>query len=92
MSKLIIYFYTQNAQFYRYKKPIGPCASFCRRIKASCKPIMESFQYSWPDYLNCSQYLKSNKRGNMCVDPEEDFWKNSNKTKEKNKPPKIICK
>lgn len=79
-------------QSQQYMKPIGPCTSFCKRIKARCEPVMESFRYSWPNYLNCSQYLESNEPGNMCVDPEQIIWKKINDSKQENKKPKIICK
>ena len=45
------------------------CRSFCSRVRASCEPVMNSYNYSWPthDAFNCSQY----KDDLMCV--REDF-------------------
>lgn len=45
------------------------CRSFCSRVRASCEPVMNTYNYSWPthDAFNCSQY----KDDLMCV--REDF-------------------
>jgi len=45
------------------------CRSFCSRVRESCEPVMNSYNYSWPthDAFNCSQY----KDDLMCV--REDF-------------------
>ncbi|XP_071955880.1 frizzled-9-like [Antedon mediterranea] len=36
-----------------YEFPIWPCRQMCEDVKAKCAPIMESFNYKWPEPMNC---------------------------------------
>ena len=55
----------------RYPKPIVPCQSFCRNIEASCRQVVESFGFPWPEYLNCSNFPAQNTRETMCMEGEK---------------------
>ncbi|XP_059143834.1 secreted frizzled-related protein 3-like [Physella acuta] len=47
---------------------IPPCRSVCEKARAGCEPLMNSFNVSWPDSLDCAR-LPRYERG-VCVTPE----------------------
>ncbi|KAK6973042.1 secreted frizzled-related protein 3 [Biomphalaria glabrata] len=47
---------------------IPPCRSVCEKAKAGCEPLMNSYNVSWPESLDCSR-LPRYERG-VCVSPE----------------------
>uniref|UniRef100_A0A182W2D5 FZ domain-containing protein n=1 Tax=Anopheles minimus TaxID=112268 RepID=A0A182W2D5_9DIPT len=45
--------------------PLPPCRSLCESARA-CESIMQTFNFQWPDNLECSQFPE-NSDGNLCV-------------------------
>ncbi|KAM3185597.1 hypothetical protein ACTXT7_006052 [Hymenolepis weldensis] len=45
---------------------LKPCASFCNHVKHRCAPLMLSFNFPWPDELDCSRLPSDNE---MCIRP-----------------------
>lgn len=53
----------------RYGRPIGPCRNFCRRMVERCRGTVESFQYAWPEWLDCDQFPEKHEKGGpLCND------------------------
>jgi len=52
-----------------YLKPIGPCRGICRRVEKECRATVESFQFPWPEWLDCSQFVEENAGGgSLCME------------------------
>lgn len=47
--------------------PIPPCRRVCERARKGCEPIMNHYNVSWPDALDC-QRLPMYERG-VCISP-----------------------
>ncbi|KAM7543100.1 hypothetical protein Aperf_G00000009713 [Anoplocephala perfoliata] len=45
---------------------LRPCASFCNHVKHRCSPLMLSFNFLWPDELECSKLPSDDE---MCIRP-----------------------
>lgn len=45
---------------------LRPCASFCNHVKHRCSPLMVSFNFLWPDELECSKLPSDDE---MCIRP-----------------------
>lgn len=50
------------------KEAIPPCRSVCERSRIGCEPLMNKYNYSWPEDLSCDK-LPEYDRG-VCVSPE----------------------
>ena len=48
--------------------PIPPCKGVCEKARAGCEPLMNAYNVSWPEALDCSR-LPRYERG-VCVSPE----------------------
>ncbi|XP_046552405.1 secreted frizzled-related protein 3-like [Haliotis rubra] len=48
--------------------PIPPCKGVCEKARAGCEPVMNAYNVSWPEALDCSR-LPRYERG-VCVSPE----------------------
>ncbi len=58
---------------------IPPCKSMCLEVKSKCEPILVSFNFRWPDILDCDNLPERSDRTNLCMEaprvgehPEED--------------------
>nr|CAB3247784.1 Fz4 frizzled receptor [Phallusia mammillata] len=70
------------------KTVIGPCESMCRAVERTCRPVMKSFDFEWPDSLNCSNFPADNQPPTLCMAGHEN-----QKPGEKNDLPQDIhCK
>ncbi|XP_013417178.1 secreted frizzled-related protein 3 [Lingula anatina] len=49
-------------------EPIPPCRSVCERSRQGCEPLMNEYNVSWPESLNCNR-LPMYDRG-VCISPE----------------------
>lgn len=47
---------------------IPPCRKLCERVREGCEPLLHSFNVSWPDELECSNFPLYDK--GLCVLPE----------------------
>lgn len=50
------------------KEAIPPCRSVCERSRRGCEPLMNSYNFSWPEDLDCSELPEYDK--GVCVSPE----------------------
>ncbi|XP_033118519.1 frizzled-9-like [Anneissia japonica] len=52
-----------------YEFPIWPCRQMCEDVKAKCAPIMKSFNYEWPQPMDCEglPVSDSNDRHVLCM-------------------------
>ncbi|XP_067660603.1 secreted frizzled-related protein 1-like [Haliotis asinina] len=42
-----------------------PCKGLCEEVQERCNPVLQRYQISWPQELNCSQF-----RDRDCLNPE----------------------
>ncbi|XP_005110283.1 secreted frizzled-related protein 3-like [Aplysia californica] len=47
---------------------VPPCRGVCERARAGCEPLMNAYDVSWPEFLNCSNLPVYEQE--MCVIPE----------------------
>lgn len=50
------------------KEAIPPCRSVCERSRQGCEPLMNKYNFSWPDDLDCNLLPEYDK--GVCVSPE----------------------
>lgn len=50
------------------KRVLGPCEGMCRAVERKCKPVMKSFEFEWPPYMNCSNFHKVNTPETLCME------------------------
>ncbi|XP_018644984.1 frizzled, putative [Schistosoma mansoni] len=52
-----------------YPHFLPPCRSICQRVKAGCSPIMEHYEFPWPERMNCEQFPEyNNPQGILCME------------------------
>ncbi|KAG7273540.1 hypothetical protein CRUP_009889 [Coryphaenoides rupestris] len=52
---------------------IPACRPMCEQARQKCSPIMEKFNYAWPDSLDCSKLPTRNDPNALCMEaPEND--------------------
>ncbi|KAA0195859.1 Frizzled-5, partial [Fasciolopsis buskii] len=45
------------------------CRSICERVKAGCTPIMQHYNFPWPDRMSCDQFPEyNNPDGVLCME------------------------
>ncbi|XP_013792953.2 secreted frizzled-related protein 3-like [Limulus polyphemus] len=47
---------------------IPPCRSVCERAREGCEPLLNRFNVSWPDYLDCTGFPLYER--SVCITPE----------------------
>ncbi|XP_011830420.1 PREDICTED: atrial natriuretic peptide-converting enzyme isoform X3 [Mandrillus leucophaeus] len=55
-----------------------PCRSFCEAAKEGCESVLEMVNYSWPDFLKCSQFrnhTESSDVSRICFSPQQENGK-----------------
>uniref|UniRef100_G3PEZ2 Frizzled class receptor 10 n=1 Tax=Gasterosteus aculeatus TaxID=69293 RepID=G3PEZ2_GASAC len=48
--------------------PIPACRVMCEQVKQKCSPILEQFNFPWPDSLDCSRLPTKNDPNNLCME------------------------
>ncbi|XP_042213527.1 frizzled-9-like [Homarus americanus] len=48
--------------------PIPPCRTICLEVRQKCLPVLQKFNFSWPDALDCSG-LPLREVSALCVEP-----------------------
>ncbi|KAA0198883.1 Frizzled 8c [Fasciolopsis buskii] len=52
-----------------YPSFLPPCRSICERVKAGCAPIMQHYNFPWPDRMSCDQFPEyNNPDGVLCME------------------------
>lgn len=80
---------------------IPACRSMCLDVQASCLPVLERFDFKWPDILDCSKLPVRSDRTNLCMEAPNitdepvrrentEWWKKYQSVRDKSttKPPK----
>nr|XP_055241533.1 atrial natriuretic peptide-converting enzyme isoform X5 [Gorilla gorilla gorilla] len=55
-----------------------PCRSFCEAAKEGCESVLGMVNYSWPDFLRCSQFRNQTESSNVsriCFSPQQENGK-----------------
>uniref|UniRef100_A0A2K6KT26 Atrial natriuretic peptide-converting enzyme n=2 Tax=Rhinopithecus TaxID=542827 RepID=A0A2K6KT26_RHIBE len=55
-----------------------PCRSFCEAAKEGCESVLGMVNYSWPDFLKCSQFRNHTESSNVsriCFSPQQENGK-----------------
>ncbi|XP_031991270.1 atrial natriuretic peptide-converting enzyme isoform X3 [Hylobates moloch] len=55
-----------------------PCRSFCEAAKEGCESVLGMVNYSWPDFLKCSQFRNQTESSNVsriCFSPQQENGK-----------------
>ncbi|XP_011782718.1 PREDICTED: atrial natriuretic peptide-converting enzyme isoform X4 [Colobus angolensis palliatus] len=55
-----------------------PCRSFCEAAKEGCESVLGMVNYSWPDFLKCSQFRNHSESSNVsriCFSPHQENGK-----------------
>lgn len=47
---------------------IPPCRSMCEEVKSKCEPILEKFDFKWPEMLDCGKLPQTSDRTNLCME------------------------
>ncbi|XP_028851403.1 frizzled-10 [Denticeps clupeoides] len=48
--------------------PIPSCRVMCEQAQTKCSPIMEQFNFHWPDSLDCSRLPNKNDPNHLCME------------------------
>ncbi|XP_018431990.1 PREDICTED: frizzled-10 isoform X2 [Nanorana parkeri] len=48
--------------------PIPACRVMCEQARLKCSPIMEQFNFKWPDSLDCSKLPNKNDPNYLCME------------------------
>ncbi|XP_061842071.1 frizzled-10 [Nerophis lumbriciformis] len=48
--------------------PIPACRVMCEQVKSKCLPILEQFNFPWPDSLDCARLPTKNDPNNLCME------------------------
>jgi hypothetical protein len=49
---------------------VTSCRSLCDEVKRDCTQILQEFEVSWPDFLNCSNFPQE---PDLCMRPSEKY-------------------
>ncbi|XP_006889749.1 PREDICTED: frizzled-9 [Elephantulus edwardii] len=52
--------------------PIPACRPMCEQARLRCAPIMEQFNFGWPDSLDCAQLPTRNDPHALCMEAPEN--------------------
>ncbi|XP_030047209.1 atrial natriuretic peptide-converting enzyme [Microcaecilia unicolor] len=55
-----------------------PCQSFCEAAKEGCEPVLEMVNFSWPEFLKCSQFqnkIDYENTSKVCFSPHQEQGK-----------------
>lgn len=52
-----------------YHKSLPVCRSICERARAGCEPIMQQYNFSWPERLSCDHFPRAGDPDHLCMQP-----------------------
>lgn len=64
-----------------YLKPLPACRSVCERARDGCAPIMQTYNFHWPERMACERFPVYGDPENLCMD-ESELAANSNSNAE----------
>ncbi|XP_076321433.1 secreted frizzled-related protein 3-like isoform X1 [Tachypleus tridentatus] len=67
---------------------IPPCRSVCERARKGCEPLLNRFNVSWPDYLDCTEFPIYER--SVCITPEAIFNNEQKETTTQENPNRTI--
>lgn len=53
-----------------YHKPLPVCRSVCERTRAGCAPIMQKYNFPWPDRMACERFPEKQGNDMLCMQPD----------------------
>lgn len=55
-----------------YHKPLPVCRSVCERTRAGCAPIMQKYNFPWPERMTCERFpeFQENRNDVLCMQPD----------------------
>lgn len=53
-----------------YHKPLPVCRSVCERTKAGCAPIMQKYNFPWPERMGCERFPENQDNDVLCMQPD----------------------
>lgn len=78
-----------------YQKPLPPCRDLCRRARSGCEPIMQQYNFKWPERMDCDKFpVLGASQEILCMDQNKNESSGSGSpthSTPKSKPPKL-CK
>jgi frizzled 5/8 len=51
-----------------YHKPLPVCRSVCERARKGCEPIMEKYNFKWPERMICENLPRLGDPDNLCME------------------------
>lgn len=66
-----------------YQNPLPPCQELCKRAREGCEPIMNHYEFKWPERMDCSAFPKQGS-GTLCMD-QPNTSNSTNKPQSKGK-------
>lgn len=48
--------------------PIPACRLMCEQVRAKCSPVLDHFNFPWPDSLDCSRLPTKNDPNHLCME------------------------
>lgn len=51
-----------------YHKPVPACRGVCERARDGCAPIMEQYNFNWPERFNCDNLPMPNNPDYLCME------------------------
>lgn len=56
-----------------YPKPVPACRGTCERARDGCAPIMQQYNFQWPEKFNCDNFPLPNNPENLCMEKPTDL-------------------
>lgn len=51
-----------------YHKPLPVCRSVCERARAGCAPVMQAYNFQWPERMQCERFPLHGDADNLCME------------------------
>lgn len=53
-----------------YHKPLPVCRSVCEKTRAGCAPIMQKYNFPWPERMACDRFPENQENDKLCMQPD----------------------
>lgn len=61
-----------------YNKPLKACQSVCERARAGCGPIMQQYNFPWPERMACENLPRHDDNEHLCMEQPNYTQKKDN--------------